>query len=66
VNKFFLSLPGIQKCFLGYTKLSILQYSRVIADRMDSHKTEIVGTAALFLRTSLNLCCEEAKLKEVI
>ena len=59
------SLSGIQKCFLGYPKLNILLYPKVTADRMDSHKTEIIGTAALCLRTYLNLCCEETKLKEV-
>jgi hypothetical protein len=65
VDKFFLSLSGIKKCFFGYPKLNILLYSKVTADRMDSHKGEIVGTAALGQRTSLNFCCEKAKLKEV-
>jgi hypothetical protein len=66
VDKFFLSLPGIQKYFLGYTNLNILLFSKVIADRMDSHDTEIIGTAALWLRSSLNVCCEGANLKEVV
>jgi hypothetical protein len=40
VDKFFLSLSGIQKCFLDYPKRNILLYIKVTADRMDSHKTD--------------------------